>query len=129
MKTKNVRAAKTRGNRAPLPAIAFRWAAMARRTAMATEFRDRLVSQLPPASRTASSDALIELAVSTYVQVAEGTAAYLRANMPAPQVDRLTIARGQLQRALKGLGLIERAKDDAAPPSLETILEGVDVNA
>lgn len=102
---------------------------MARRTAMATEFRDRLVSQLPPASRTASSDALIELAVSAYVQVAEGTAAYLRANMPAPQVDRLTIARGQLQRALKGLGLIERAKDDAAPPSLETILEGVDVNA
>ena len=100
--------------------------ARARRARLATEFRAKLARQLPAAPDSASTQALIEAATSAYVQTVEVTAVFLRANASAAEIRQLTIARGQLQRCLRALNLIERDKpDDAPPPSLEKIMEGV----
>ena len=77
-----------------------------RREAAAAEFGEQLRSDLKlVAQPTATQSALLAAAVSAYVEVSELSAAFLRGNASSKQLTALGLARGQLVRTLRLLGL------------------------
>jgi len=76
-----------------------------RRERLATDFRARLIVELGDARLSASRDALVEAATSAYVQTVELSARFNHAVANPRSVQALSLARGQLQRALLLLGL------------------------
>lgn len=85
----------------------------ARRMKLAADFRARLIAEIKDKNPGASRGALIDLAVSSYVQASELSDRFLSGRATPSQVSQLSIARGQLQRALRSLGVIDRDDDDA----------------
>jgi hypothetical protein len=81
-----------------------RAATLARRTRLADEFREQLRRDLP--TPTAAQSALIESAVICRVQIAELSTRYLQGRLGNLESTRLSLARGQLSRLLKQLGLV-----------------------
>lgn len=75
-----------------------------RRERLAAEFRARLRAELGNAPPSASTDGLIDVATSAYVQIVELSARYNRALANPKHVQALSLARGQLSRALILLG-------------------------
>ena len=86
-----------------------------RRGRIAADFRAKLVAELGEVNPTASRGALVELAISAYTQATELSAAFLAGRASPGQVAQMSIARGQLQRALRSLGVIDRDADAATP--------------
>lgn len=99
-----------------------------RRAALASDFRARLLAELGGGPLPASRAALAECAVSAYTQMTELSARFTRANATPRAQQALAIARGQLQRALRALGLVENDTDDAPPQTVEQILAEVNLN-
>jgi hypothetical protein len=81
-----------------------RKATFERRTRLANEFRKQLRAELPNASAAQSS--LIDSAVICHVQIHELGARYLQGRAGVEDVRRLSLARGQLSRVLRQLGLV-----------------------
>jgi hypothetical protein len=79
----------------------------AQRLAQATAFRQRLLSELPSAAGSASIAALVEVAVSAYTEMLELNERFMRSRAAPQDRTRLGLCRGQLQRALQALGLVE----------------------
>jgi hypothetical protein len=98
-------------------------ATQARRRQIATDFRARLTAEIGPGTSIAR-EALIDSAVSAYTEIVEVSDRFLRCRASADAMSRLSIARGQLARTLRALG-VERggsAPDDpmAALRALES---------
>ena len=74
-----------------------------RRQTLANEFRASLLAELPP-SDSVVRQALVESAVSAYVEISEISAAFQRGKANESALTRLGLARGQLARLLKALG-------------------------
>lgn len=85
----------------------------ARRMKLAADFRARLIAEINDKNPSASRGALIDLAVSSYVQASELSDRFLSGRATPSQVSQLSISRGQLQRALRSLGVIDRADDES----------------
>jgi hypothetical protein len=90
--------------------------AQERRQRIASDFKARLLLELGPGELPASRASLVEAAVSAHVQMVELSSQFLRINATPRAVQQLTICRGQLQRALRALGLVARADDPEPPP-------------
>lgn len=89
------------------------WRASAeRRTQIADEFRAELMAQLGPERTTASDKALVETAVSAYAQVWDLSRRFLAGRAGAQAMQALQIARGQLDRAMRGLGLTHNGAEN-----------------
>lgn len=86
----------------------------ARRQRIAEEFAAQLRKDLPNAS--AADLALVDAAVSAHVVVSESATKYLHGRLTDAELARLSLARGQLHRMLKALGLVGGPTDaeDAA---------------
>jgi hypothetical protein len=76
----------------------------ARRQRIAEEFAAQLRQDLPNAS--AADLALVDAAVSAHVVVTESATKYLHGRLTDAELARLSLARGQLHRMLKALGLV-----------------------
>jgi hypothetical protein len=76
----------------------------ARRQRIAEEFAAQLRKDLPNAS--AADLALVDAAVSAHVFVSESATKYLHGRLTDAELARLSLARGQLHRMLKALGLV-----------------------
>ena len=76
----------------------------ARRQRIAEEFAAQLRKDLPNAS--AADLALVDAAVSAHVVVSESATKYLHGRLTDAELARLSLARGQLHRMLKALGLV-----------------------
>jgi len=83
-----------------------------RRATLAAEFKAKLLAELGPGVSSASRDAMISAAVSAYVEVVEVSALFLSNRAKPSARGQLSIARGQLQRALRSLGVIDKNDDD-----------------
>jgi hypothetical protein len=84
-----------------------------RRERLAAAFRERLERELGSDGDSVGRDALSELAVSAYVEVYEVSAQFRQGRASPAAMQRLSHARGQLTRALRQLGVIERDDGDA----------------
>jgi hypothetical protein len=86
-----------------------------RRQRLCAEYREQLLAELAQKSldsTSASALAMIDLACSAHLQVAELTRQFsLNRATPKAQT-QLGLARGQLQRALRALKLVDRDEDD-----------------
>lgn len=69
-------------------------------------------------------EAMIESAVSAFVQVSEISRQYLENRCPTDARKQLGLARSELRRCLHALGLIGRDADDEVPltPSADELL-------
>jgi len=100
-----------------------------KRHATAEAFRVKLLAELGPGD-SASRESLVQVAVSCYIEIAELSASFLTGHQRAKGRVQLGLARGQLQRALRSLGLIDRDEADASSDpaasvkSLITMYEG-----
>ncbi len=91
-------------------------AAQARRRKIADDFRARLMAEVGPGASIAR-EALIDTAVSAYVEISETSARFLHCRASGDSLARLSIARGQLTRTLRLLGVApNNAADDADTP-------------
>ena len=91
-----------------------------RRMRLATEFRAALVEQLGVAPETAVRAALIDAAVSCYVEIQELSTLFLRAKASIAQQRQLGLARGQLARLLACLGVASAATPSQEAESVDT---------
>jgi hypothetical protein len=83
-----------------------------RRTRLATDFRAQLLLQVAPAVTSASTQALVDACVSAYVEMTELSASFLNGRASPKDRERLGLTRGQLQRCLRSLRLIDAAEDE-----------------
>jgi hypothetical protein len=98
-------------------------AAQERRVRLAADFRARLVADLAP-DGSAARDALVDTAVSCYVEVAELTSRFLRARARGSDMERCSKARAQLSRVLGQLNVAPKSEiEPNAGPSLESWLQ------
>jgi hypothetical protein len=89
----------------------------ARRVRYATEFRAGLLAQLRAENKTAATDGLVAAAVSAYVVVREFSYRFEHGRADARAIQTLSLARGQLQRALVCLGVATYDPAEASPSS------------
>src|SRR6266581_8672741 len=82
-----------------------------RRRALADEFRASLLAEIGPVGYSVIRRALVENAVSAYVEVSELSARFQRGRATESALTRLGLARGQLTRALRLLGGFDVALD------------------
>src|SRR5437016_3976782 len=82
------------------------------RMALARDFRERLTRDVS-IDGSAAQAALIDAAVSAYVEISVVSARFLRCSATGDQMQRLSLARGQLTRALRLLGMAPRPTADA----------------
>lgn len=93
-----------------------------RRARTAAEFRAKLLAELNCADEStlpASRLALVDSACSAHLMIAESTWCYLNGHTSRDRERRWGLARSELRRALRCLGLIER--DDEPENEPETI--------
>ncbi len=81
--------------------------AEARRRALAADFRARLLADLEARGIALGigQDALVDAATSCYVEIQEVSQLFLRCKASGKQLTQLGLARGQLARTLRLLGL------------------------
>ena len=91
-------------------------ATQARRAQLANDFRAQLTRELGDPEPSASRAALIAVAVSAYVQISELSARFSDGRLSVRGQTALSLARGQLQRALTALGLTRDAGDSDGQP-------------
>lgn len=109
--------------------VLSRRATQARRARLAADFRAALLRELGPGELSASRMALVESACSAYTQMCELSSRFISTHATQAAVRHSAIARGQMQRALRALGLVDRDKDDdAQPQTVEEILAEAQVN-
>jgi hypothetical protein len=89
----------------------------ARRIRYATEYRTQLLAQLGDAGKSAAAGGLVEAAVSSYVVVREFSYRFERGRANPRSIQTLSLARGQLQRALALLFGLSHDSADASPSS------------
>jgi hypothetical protein len=103
-----------------------------RRSRLAADFKAKLLAELGPGISTASRDALTSAAISAFVQMTELTATFL-GNRASPRDRReLGLARSELRRCLRSLGLIADRSDnddDAPVPSVQDLIARYDKSA
>lgn len=93
------------------------------RKQIAAEFRASLIAELKIDEPRGSQAALLVAATSAYVEVTELNERYLGGRITAKARTALALARGQLQRALRSLGVIDRGDDEPpAVPSADELL-------
>jgi hypothetical protein len=85
----------------------------ARRMALAEQFRARLDAEALGSG--IAREALIDSAVSCYVEISELSTRFMRGRASEKDQQRLGLARGQLYRLLRALGLVACAPDDGGP--------------
>ena len=91
-------------------------ATQARRRKLADDFRARLLAEIGP-GKSIAREALIDTAVSAYVEIVEISARFIHCRASGEAMSRLSIARGQLQRTLRMLGVApHNAGDDPDTP-------------
>jgi hypothetical protein len=101
MKTKDFKAiSESRGARVMRNAKA----AETRRKACARRFRARLLAEVP--GDGVARESLIEAAVSAHVEVTELSQRFYQCRANEDAMSRLSLARGQLARILRQLGLV-----------------------
>lgn len=97
--------------------MANRARAQQERADMARDFRERLTREVV-VDGSAAQSALIDAAVSAYVEIAVVSARFLRCSATADQMRCLSLARGALTRALRLLGAVPRRQVGSdAPPA------------
>jgi hypothetical protein len=95
--------------------LAAFYATRDRRQRLSAEFRRELLAELAEKkldATSASASAMIDLAVSARVQVSELSRQFADNRATPKAQTQLGLARGQLQRALRALKLVDRDEDD-----------------
>jgi hypothetical protein len=98
-----------------------------RRATLAETFRAKIIEELGSGNDSVVRIALIESAVSAYLEITEISASYRRGKANQSALTRLGLARGQLARTLRMLGLGEPDTDEpTSAPTLESIASEYD---
>jgi len=101
----------------PASVTKYSQAAQARRSAIADEFRKRLQSELAAnGNTTLGQEVLVAMAVSQWVELSQGNAAFLRGTATPQTLARMGLLRSQLLRTMRALGLVNSATDPQDGP-------------
>ena len=110
-------------------ALAVRDRNRVEREQRAASFRTSLLAQIRSSrgaaeSLDAATEALLDSAVSAHIEIARTSKQFIEGRASAKAMHRLGLARSELRRALRALGLIaDSGEPDAAPPSGPTLAD------